>query len=53
MIFLLVNKHPQNHAFMAEIRKENIIMGYCIEMTESSFTIKKENFEKALQKIIW
>ena len=26
-------------------------MGYCIEMTESRFIIKKENFEKALKGI--
>ena len=26
-------------------------MGYCIEMTESKFTIKKENFNKALQSL--
>lgn len=26
-------------------------MGYCITMTESNFTIKKENFEKALQSL--
>lgn len=26
-------------------------MGYCIEMTDSSFTIKKENFTKALESL--
>lgn len=26
-------------------------MGYCIEMTESKFTIKKENFENALKSL--
>jgi len=26
-------------------------MGYCIEMTESNFVIKKENFEKALKSL--
>jgi len=26
-------------------------MGYCIEMTESNFIIKKENFEKALKSL--
>ena len=26
-------------------------MGYCIEMTESNFTIKRKNFDKALQSL--
>ena len=29
-------------------REERVYMGYCIEMTDSKFVIKKENFQKAL-----
>lgn len=33
------------------LKGDNILMGYCIEMTESKFAIKKENFDKALQAL--
>lgn len=38
-------------SFHSRFKKENILMGYCIEMRESKFAIKKENFEKALQSL--